>query len=152
MLADLAAFEWLLAEAFDAADDNPVGMESLAVVPAQDWGEVSFEFRGALRLLTTHSNAVQIWQSLKDDGEAMDPVCFDQGMDWLIWRKDLATYFRSIEALELRTLLAARRGASFSQLCELIAAETNESEAPLKAASLLRGWYTEELIQAVKVP
>jgi hypothetical protein len=99
MLADLAAFEWLLAEAFDAADDNPVGMESLAVVPAQDWGEVSFEFRGALRLLTTHSNAVQIWQSLKDDGEAMDPVCFDQGMDWLIWRKDLATYFRSIEAL-----------------------------------------------------
>ena len=65
MLADLARWEWLLAEVFDAPDDEALGVEALAEVPPDAWAGVSFQFRACVRQIDLNSNAVEYWRASK---------------------------------------------------------------------------------------
>jgi len=64
----------------------------------------------------------------------------------LLWRRELATYFRSLSAAEAAALDAARSGWPFAELCELLCEEVGEAQAPAQAAELLRGWLAAGLI------
>jgi hypothetical protein len=71
-----------------------------------------------------------------------------QGVEWLVWRRELSTYYRSLSASEAQALDAARRGWPFGELCELLCDAVGESAAALEAATLLRGWVDSGLISA----
>jgi len=149
LVADLATWEWLLAEVFDGPDDNPVDAAALAAVPPQAWATVSFRFRGTVRRTVTHSNAVQWWRSLQDECETPESFESAPAVQWLVWRQELKTLFRSMDADEAGALDAAVAGASFGALCERIAVSVGAADAPLRAASLLRSWFSEGLVAEV---
>jgi hypothetical protein len=65
---------------------------------------------------------------------------------WLLWRQELTTYFRSLSVTEAKALDAARDGWPFGELCALLCDELGETQAPLQAATLLRGWIDAGLI------
>ena len=67
-------------------------------------------------------------------------------LQWLLWRHELTTYFRSLTDTESAVLDAARDGWPFGELCELLCAELGEAEAPAHAAALLRDWVGSGLI------
>ncbi len=69
-------------------------------------------------------------------------------MRWLLWRHELTTYFRSLDATEAAVLDAARQGWPFGELCELLCDELGESQAPAHAAALLRDWIASGLISS----
>jgi hypothetical protein len=146
VLAELARWEWSLGLAFDAADAMPLTHEALArVLPAQ-WAQLRFAWHPSVRRLDLHWNAPQIWQAVTEESE-VPPVTFGQrAQPWLVWRQDLATYFRSLPATEAAVLDAARKGWPFGELCTLLCAEVGDAEAPLQAATLLRGWIAAGLI------
>ena len=50
-LADMAAFEWALAGAFDAGDAEPVRIEDLAAIPPAAWAGLIFAFHPSVRRL-----------------------------------------------------------------------------------------------------
>jgi hypothetical protein len=148
VLADLARWEWLLAEVFDAPDDDSLGVEALGAVPPDAWASVSFQFRACVRQIDMHSNAVDYWRASKD--MCAQPAAFETSPParWLLWRRGVATLFRSVDPIEAMALDAARAGQSFGALCETLAACVEETQVAMRAASLLRGWLSEELIAA----
>jgi hypothetical protein len=152
VLSDLARWEWTLAEVFDAPDDAPAGAAQIAGLSAEAWADVSFVLRSSLRRTATMSNAVDWWRSLEDPDSTPEALESHEPVDWLLWRRGLNTYFRSMAPLEGCLIDAALGGAPFARLCELVAAEVEESAAPARAASLLRGWFAEELIARVVLP
>jgi hypothetical protein len=145
-LAELARWEWTLADVFDARDDDPLDMAALARVPAPAWPGLSFTLRACVRRFETHSNIVQCWRAANNLCEPPAELIDEEPSQWLLWRRGVKTFFRSLDTFEAPLLDAARTGETFGELCERIAPCVPESEVAFRAASVLRGWMAEELI------
>ena len=145
-LAELARWEWTLADVFDARDDDPLDMAALATVPAHAWPGLSFTLRACVRRLETHGNIVQWWRAANGLCDQPPELIDGESAQWLLWRRGVKTYFRSLDTFEAPLLDAARVGATFGELCEYLARCMPEAEIALRAASVLRGWIAEELI------
>ena len=148
VLAELARWEWAMTSAFDAADASPLSHAALARLPPEQWAQLRFTFHPSLGRLTLWWNVPQLWQALSEEGERPTLELAAQGIEWLVWRRELSTYYRSLRATEAQALDAARRGWPFGELCELLSDALGESVAAVEAATLLRGWVDSGLISA----
>jgi hypothetical protein len=150
VLAEIARWEWAMTEVFDAADAVPIGVEALAEVRPEEWAELRFDWHPSLRRLTLVWNAPQTWKAVSDDAEPPEVELSADPVEWLLWRQDLRTYFRSLTPPEVMALDAARSGQSFGELCGLLSAELGEAGAPAAAAGFLKNWIESGLITAVR--
>jgi len=142
VLAELAQFEWTLGLAFDAADAPSVTFEEVAALPPGAWPELRFAAHPSLQVIELRTNAATIWKGI-DEQDRFEVVLSDAPVSWAIWRKQLSTFFRSLEADEAWALNALRDGAAFGAICEGLCAWTEEAQAAARAAGLLRGWIAE---------
>jgi hypothetical protein len=149
VLTELARWEWAMTEVFDAADADPIGADELARTPPQRWAELRFEWHPSVRRLALSWNAPQIWKAVSDQSEPPDVTLSSEAVEWLLWRQDLRTYFRSLQPAEAAALEAARQGRPFGELCTLLSEQLGEAEAPAKAAGFLREWVESGLITAI---
>jgi hypothetical protein len=156
--AELGAFEWRLATAFDAAPGTPAAPADLADVAAGDWPRLRFRAVPSLARLATSTNAVAAWRAAKAAAEAAraaapvrEPAAERHGRtEWLILRPELDTEFRSIPADEAAALDQLLAGASFGELCEHLAASLgDDGAAALAAAGWLKGWLQAGALERV---
>jgi hypothetical protein len=146
VLAELARWEWAMTAVFDAADAAPLGHEALARLPPQQWARLRFTWHPSVQRLKLTWNVPQLWQALTDEAERPPASLATEPVEWLLWRRELSSYFRSLPRSEAAALDAARSGWPFAELCELLCDELGEREAPAAAATLLRGWVEAGLI------
>ena len=66
-------------------------------------------------------------------------------VEWLIWRPQLTTQFRSCEPDEAIAFNTLAGGTTFGELCGGLAESLGE-HAALQAAGWLKGWLTEGLL------
>ncbi len=150
-LGELARWEWLLADVFDAPDDEPLPMEALAAVAPTDWPNAAFTLRASLRRVVLATNAVEWWRWANDLASAPAALAPAPEATWLAWRRGTQTFFRSMSPLEAGAVEAVAGGATFGDLCEKLAADVEETEVALRAASFLRTWLSEELIASFAI-
>jgi len=146
VLAEMARWEWSLTEVFDAPDATPLGHEALEKIAPEQWAGLRFSWHPSLRRLALSWNVPQIWQAITEEREPPAPSLCDSECEWLLWRRELTSFFRSLSAGEAHALDAARKGWPFGELCELLCEELGEEAAPLEAATLLRSWIASGLI------
>jgi hypothetical protein len=149
-LAELARWEWLLAQVFDAADAAPLTVGALAAVPAAAWGALELVPHPTLRRFESSTNAIELWRratgASDSDGDLRcEPRPVEQ---WIAWRSELDTRFRSVEGDEAAALDALLAGRRFGEICERLAELGDPSAAPLRAAQLLRTWIAGGLLRA----
>jgi hypothetical protein len=149
VLAELAQWEWSMSSVFDAADAAPLGAEDLARIPPADWAQLRFRWHPSVQRLTLWWNVPQLWKALSEDRERPEMTVAATPTEWLLWREDLTSYYRSLPKTEAGVLDAARSGWPFGELCALLCEELGDSEAPAHAATLLRGWIAAGLIVEV---
>ncbi|HEX3847635.1 MAG TPA: DNA-binding domain-containing protein [Steroidobacteraceae bacterium] len=150
ILAELARLEWTLAEVFDSGDAEPVTRAALSAIEPSAWGEIRLELHPSLRRLDLEWNSVAVWQALSREESPPEPEQSERPVAWLLWRQNLGNYFRSLTADEAAALEAARRGATFGEICGALGPHLAEDEIPLRAAGLLGAWADAGLIAAVK--
>src|SRR5277367_2643825 len=92
-LAELAAWEWLLADVFDSPDDEALDMRDLAAVAPPLWPTLSFSLRASVRRFDSQTNAVECWRAA--NGLCEKPAALGQTSQtrWLIWRRGITTLF-----------------------------------------------------------
>ena len=146
VLAELARWEWAMTEVFDAADVDSLGVADLASVAPEEWAELRFELHPSARRLTLAWNAPQIWKAVTDGADVPEVAFSPEPLQWLLWRQDLRTYFRSLQPGEAQALEAAREGHSFGDLCAVLSEEFGEAQAPATAAGFLRTWVESGLL------
>ncbi len=146
LLAELARWEWSMTGAFDAADATPLTHAALAGFSPQQWPQLRFSWHPSVARIGLGWNVPQLWQALTADTERPAASVNREPVPWLLWRQQLTTYFRSLSATEARALDAARDGWPFGELCALLCDELGEAQAPVQAATLLRGWIDAGLI------
>jgi len=148
-LAELAAWEWSIAAAFDGADAAPVGIETLAAIAPERWAALRFRFHPTLQVLAMRTNAPVIFKALSADDVPPECVVLDEAQPWLIWREGLKTQYRSLAPDELAALELMRNGGSFEMLCDALCAWHQADAVPAQAAGLLKRWVVEQMIVGV---
>jgi hypothetical protein len=148
LLAELADWEWKMTLAFDAADAAALSASKFEALAPEQWGEVLLVPHPSVHVLSLRTNAPAAWRALNRDET---PPAFTAGdaQAWLIWRRGLDTWFRSMDASEARALAFIAAGPhrrSFGDLCELLAQGRDEAEAATEGAKLLRRWLDDELL------
>ena len=158
MRAELAAFEWRLAAAFDAAAATPVAPAALASVAPGDWPGLRFRAVPGLARLATDTNAVAVWRAARAaldagpvDAAVTEPAAADGArVEWLILRPALDTEFRSLPADEAAAFDRLVGGDSFGELCgELAGSLGDAGAAAITAAGWLKGWLLAGALERV---
>jgi hypothetical protein len=151
VLEELARWEWVMRGVFDAADASCLTHAALQQVRPQEWAQLRFLWHPSVTRLDLNWNVPQLWRAITDEGSQPQLEYHEEPEAWLLWRADLTTYFRSLAATERSALDAARKGWPFGELCELLCAQLGAAEAPVRAASLLRGWVDAGLISGTSL-
>jgi hypothetical protein len=142
-IADMAAFEWGLGLAFDAADADALALDALAGVPPEAWPILTFTFHPALNTFQLKHDVARFHQAVvaeRDPDGAPAPL--EAPGTWAAWRDHdaLIVRYRALDADEAAGLAVLLTGGDFAQLCEAVAAAGDADQAALRAATLLRHW------------
>ena len=145
VVAELAAFEWALGLAFDAANAPVLTAREVQGLGADDWEQVGFGVPPSLQALNLHWNAPGIWLALDQEASPPQAELFEQGRTWVIWRKDLQAHFRSVDAYEALALRGLAQGKSFAAVCAEAAALAEADITP-HIAGWLQTWLKEAML------
>lgn len=144
-LADVAALEWALHDAFDAADATPLRAQDLAALAPEAWPELVLLADPSLRLLDLATPASRLWQDVKA-GRAMTPP--DRGRHPVrVWRRELRVFHKDIDPFEYEALALVAAGLPFADVCARLAGHAGDPlEAASAVAGLLRVWLADEVV------
>lgn len=152
---DMARFDWALAHAFDAADAPTATLAQLAIVPPELWGGLRLKPHPTLDsfAVSTPVDAARP-ALLADAGAAFDRPTLDslgrRDGALMVWRIGYDLKFRAIDENEHAALGAARTGATFGDICELLAERMDPDQAVMAAARILRGWLEWGILQDIE--
>ena len=148
--ADMARFDWALAFAFDAPDAPAAGRADLVGVPPEFWGSIRLRFHptlDAFRIATPVDDARP--RLLENAGIALDRAARRERAV-MAWRIEYDVKFRAIDLLEHDALRAMQEGATFGDMCELVARSVDPETAPLRAAQILQGWLEWGIVATIE--
>lgn len=149
-LADLAALERALNDAFDAADAPVVKIEQLGAIPSDKWATVRFVPHPSAIRFEVKTNVAEIWIAHKEEREPPAATLLEAPAHVLVWRENLVPKFRTLEDEEAMAWDEAVNGVPFGTICEMLAFHADPDTAPTRAAILLQGWINSGLLSDLR--
>jgi hypothetical protein len=144
-LGQLAALEWAMLDAFDAADAVPANFAGLQAVPPDDWPQLRFHLVPSLQWMHFDWRVDELWQRVHDR-QAPAPEAPRRASTWLrVWRQNLRVFHRTIDPAEAHALLAIAAGEPFALVCERIAQWVPDA-AEERAVELLGTWMVDGVL------
>ncbi|MFM9914069.1 MAG: putative DNA-binding domain-containing protein [Methylophilaceae bacterium] len=149
ILAELASFERLLLDVFDALDAVSISIEDVKALPAESWPTMRLRLHPSVQMFAAEWNSVESWQALRA-GVAPDAANHQPDSYWLLWRGlDRLSEFRSMTADEYALIQAIVHGSDFAHMCELLTQWHTEEEAPTVFINYLSHWVANGMIAAI---
>lgn len=149
VLADLAAFDWALTEAFDAPDATVLTIDTLAALPPEHWAGMRLRPHPSLVRLDLYWNTAALWNAADAGTPLPAAECARHPIAWAVWRQDLRTYFRSLPTPEAWALDAVRAGRDFAAVCEGLCEWIEPAQAAAHAAGLLKQWIIDGMLSDI---
>jgi hypothetical protein len=150
-LAEIAALEKALADAFDGPDADPLCVEQLAPLAPEKWTRLVFEANPTTIRLSFATNASEIWSALHENTRPPKTRKLEEPEAVVVWRQDFMARFRHLTAEEAMMWDEAARGVTFGVLCEMVATFAGTDGAELRAASYLKGWVDAGLLAGFRL-
>ncbi len=150
VLSEMAHFEWLLREAFDAAGKQRLTLEALQHIAAENWPVMQFSFHPSVYRIDLRFNVPQLWQAIELQQEPIDIVAQEYPQGWFIWRRELKTYYRSMDVDEAWAMDAMLKGENFGFICSGICEWVDEQNAAMRVAGFIQNWLNEGVLSSIK--
>ena len=135
-LSEIAAFEWALTLAFDAADNDVATEQDMVKIQPEAWPHIRFIPHASVQRLDLRWNVVPIWKAAKNDNPLPAPEASEYPQSWVIWRQELKNYYRSLEVDEGWALDGLLKGETFSAICGGLCEWVDEQHTAVHAAGL----------------
>ncbi len=145
-LAEMAQFEWARGLAFDAANADVLTLEDLGALPAEDWPTLRLRFHPSLQRIRLNWNVVPAWHAVNDGASVPQGIRREQSEPWVVWRRDVTVYWRSLSDGESTAIEAFADGGDFSAVCAVLCEQLDAEGVPATMAGLLNQWITEGLV------
>ncbi len=146
VLAEMARFEWLLRAAFDAKDTPSLSLNALKEIAPKQWITLRFNLHPSVARLDLEWNVPQLWAAIDNETGQIPFEQAEQPIPWLVWRKKLKTYYRSLDIDEAWALDAVMQGHSFAEICAGVCEWVDERYAPERVAGFISQWLSNDLI------
>ncbi len=150
VLSEMAHFEWLLREAFDAAGDQRLTLEILQQIAPENWPALQFSFHPSVYRIDLSYNVPQLWQAIEHQQEPIDIVAQEYPQAWFIWRRELKTYYRSMDVDEAWAMDAMLKGENFALICAGVCEWVDEQNAAMRVAGFIQNWLSEGILSSIK--
>ncbi len=141
--ADLAAFEWALGLAFDAAEPGVAAVETLASLAPEQWEGLRLLPHPSLQRLDLGHAAHLAWAGFDATGAVEAPAALEAPLPLAVWRAGLDVQYRPLQPDEARLLDAMAAGAP-------LGAALGETD-PALAVNFLAGWCAGGLVAELLV-
>jgi len=148
-LSEMAAFEWLLAMAFDAANDPAVTAADVAKIPAKAWPAMALTPHASLQRLNLEWDVPQFWKAVDKKERPERPKKNEFALAWVLWRRELNIYFRSMSVAEAWAVDAMRSGKCFADICAGLCESIDELQVAQHAAGMLKSWVADGMITRI---
>lgn len=149
ILSEMARFENIFHDVFDAMDKPHITVDEVAALPVSVWTTLRLECDPSCHIAPYDWNVVAVWSSVRENRYApVLPQKMPHTTYVIQWRRDLRSYFRTLDPDEVEALLLVQEGQSFPEICECLAVIHGEN-APMRAAELLKKWILEGLISSL---
>ncbi|MGN6478711.1 HvfC/BufC family peptide modification chaperone [Luteibacter sp.] len=145
-LEELAWIEWMLGEAFVAADTLPATPEALASV---DWDHANLVLSPSVRVRRAVTNADDVWMALRDGEAAVESEWLAAPEGLLVWRRDHMARLRRTDAVESAALVALGKDPGFGSLCETLVGLLGEEAGVQRAGQLLADWLSAGVVVGI---
>jgi hypothetical protein len=146
VVGEMAQFEWLLAELFDAADSCTImTLDDLTAIPAGNWATMTFAFIAAWRQIDLRWNTVDLWR-VHEEENSLEPTPLENTAVYLMWRHEYQIQFRPMSLIEQQAFEHCVNGGDMASLCELLCQWFKEEEVPIQAINFLKTWIQQGLI------
>ena len=146
-LAELAKVEWAMTLVFDAPDSPVVTLEAMQHIPPDAWSTMVLTGHASVHCIPLAWNVVDIWKAVTFDEDVPEPVESESVQHWIFWRKELVNQYCLLDEDGAWAIEAALKGSTFGSLCAGLCQWHDESQAPLRAAGLLKSWISEGLVE-----
>lgn len=167
-MVDLARLDWALRAAFDAADAPVLDASALATLSASAWPGMRLTVHPSVQRLSLAWAVGPAWHALRARADALAdlsaggvggigdhelalPPPEPLAHTVLVWRRGLATQWRSLDASEAALLAAVAAGRPFARWCVLAATLVDEPEAAVPlVVGRMQQWLAEGLLSALR--
>ena len=92
------------------------------------------------------------WKALDKKEQPEPPLKNEFPVGWVLWRRELNSYFRSMSVEEAWAIDAMRSGNTFAEICSGLCEWIDELQVAQHAAGMLKSWIAEGIIKEVVVP
>ncbi|MET0660551.1 MAG: DNA-binding domain-containing protein [Steroidobacteraceae bacterium] len=147
-VSELAWLDHALADAFVGPDRTPVSPQSLATM---DWDRAVLQFTPTLRVGHALTNSTAIWSALSANKTPPPVEALPQPAVVLVWRKELTSCFRTLEATEVAAIAHIRSGGTFSALCSMLVEIEGDAASVRIAGEILAQWLRDELVVGIEL-
>jgi hypothetical protein len=150
ILAEIAMFERLLMDVFDAGEAALTDVSRLRTLDPDNWPGMRLRFHPGVQLLKADWNSIESWKALK--AEAEPPAASNTtSQHWLLWRDtDRLSQFRPLDEDEYALLSLAVSGKDFSALCETLLDWHPVNAVSVLGLRYITGWLDQGLITKIE--
>lgn len=143
---EMAAFEWALGEALDAADATVVILDEIKALAQNEWPHLQFALHPSMLNLSLEWNVPTLWNDHQQQRVLGPLVRAQEPTTWLVWRHGIEIYFRSLDRSESWAINAVQNGYHFAAICAGLCQWLNADLVAKRAAEMISTWTNDGLI------
>ena len=145
-LAEMARFELARGLAFNAAEADILTLDELGKLAAEEWPALRMKFHPTLQRSRFTWNVGPIWRAINAEEPIPPPARLEQPESWVVWRRNITVYWRSLNDAEAGAMDAFADGQNFAEVCTVLCEWLDTEEVPATMAGMLNQWVTEGLV------
>src|ERR1700693_586250 len=120
-VADLAKLERAVVEVFHGPDDTALDPDSLRAIAPEDWPAMKLRMLPSAQILALEWRVSELLRAV-EERHPWKPA--ERGaVKVLVWRRNARVFYLDLERVEADALEAASRGATFAEICDVVAAD-----------------------------
>jgi hypothetical protein len=144
-LAEMALFERTLSSAIHQLTAPVLSQEAFGKLPQEKWPELKIVPHPSAQILKLKYNIPEIWLAVSEKKPLPNLVC-GKTTHWLVWQKELLTYYIALNQQEAFTLEAFKENRCIAEICEGLCRWVDEAEIPTYLVNLILRWLNDQLL------
>jgi hypothetical protein len=146
-VADLAKLERTVVEVFHGPDNASLDPDALRATPPEDWPAMKLRIHPAAQILALEWRVSELLRAVEEGRQWKPPK--RGAIKVLVWRHNAHVFYRDLERAEADALEASSRGATFAEICDVVAANADDDDPVAAMNRLLARWLSDGLLASV---
>jgi hypothetical protein len=144
-IADLAKLERAVVEVFHGTGASALEPDALRATPPEDWPAMKLRIHPAAQILALEWRVSELLRAV-EEGRPWKPA--ERGaVKVLVWRRNARVFYRDLERPEADALAAASGGATFAEICDVVAANADDEDPVAAMNRVLARWLSDGLLR-----